>query len=69
MEEYRPSESLKKEIAMLKILFITFLLMVLNACTYSITLTDTHGVSSDVVDEEQTSQADIRPRITIPLTP
>lgn len=55
---------------MLKIVLISLILIGLSGCTYSVILTDTHGVSSDVVDEEQTARANITPpNISIPLTP
>ncbi len=55
---------------MFKIFIISFFLLCLSGCTYSVILTDTHGVSSDVVDEEQRARANITPpNISIPLTP
>jgi hypothetical protein len=41
--------------------FLTFL----PACTYTITLADTHGTASDVVDE--TSTQDVKPELTVPV--
>lgn len=41
----------------------------LTGCTYSITMVHTEGTASDVVDETATNSPDIKPDITIPLTP
>lgn len=34
--------------------------LLLSGCTYSVTIVQTQGSASDVVDEEQTPSADIR---------
>lgn len=36
-------------------------------CTYSVIQTDTHGSASDVVDEEQTSNPNVAPVVSIPM--
>jgi len=37
----------------------------LSGCTYSITMVHTSGTASDVVDEQQTPTADIKPDIKV----
>ena len=58
--------------------FVWFMLIVvgvcafvssLSSCTYSITMVHTEGTASDVVDETATNSPDVRPDITIPITP
>ncbi len=46
---------------------VTILLLsaMLQSCTYSITMVHTSGTASDVVDEEQTPSADIKPDIKV----
>lgn len=41
--------------------------IILNSCTYSITMVHTNGQATDVVDEQQTPTADIK--ATIPVAP
>lgn len=38
----------------------------LTACTYSITMVHTQGEATDVVDEVQRTDADIKPNLSIP---
>lgn len=45
---------------------IAWCCLVLNGCTYSINMVHTEGVASDVVDETQRADADVRPSLTIP---
>lgn len=45
---------------------ILAILVILCACTYSVNLVHTQGEASDVVDETQTAQPDIKPTLTIP---
>jgi hypothetical protein len=52
------------------LLIVSFLLCtLLQSCTYSITMVHTEGTANDVVDETQSTQADIKPNLTVPLTP
>lgn len=37
----------------------------LTSCTYSITMVHTEGSASDVVDEQQTPTADVKPDIKV----
>ena len=53
--------------------YITYLVVImmltLSACTFSISVVDTHGTASDVVDTQQEPQNDIKPTLEIPITP
>lgn len=40
--------------------------LILNSCTYSITMVHTEGQANDIVDEQQTPTADVK--ATIPAT-
>lgn len=42
------------------------LLFILTGCTYSINMVHTQGEASDVVDENQRADADVKPNLTIP---
>lgn len=42
--------------------------LVMSSCTLSITTVHTQGKASNVVDEEQTTDPDIKPNIDIPLS-
>ena len=48
------------------ILLIAFCL-ILNGCTYSITMVHTEGQASDVVDETQTNTPDVKTDMNIPM--
>lgn len=52
----------------LAVVFLVFL-MVLEACTYSITMVHTEGQASDVVDETSTNtpSTSVNPNFNIPL--
>lgn len=52
----------------MKLLLISVLIL-LSACTYSINMVHTQGEASDVVDEEQTSSPDIKPSLSLPVSP
>ena len=43
--------------------------LILNGCTYSINMVHTQGSATDVVDENQKADADVRPNITLPALP
>lgn len=46
-------------------LLITFVMSMVG-CTYSVTLAHTQGTTTDLIDETQSAQPDIRPNIKIP---
>ncbi len=48
------------------ITLFTLLCMTLNSCTYSITMVHTEGVATDVVDETQRADPDIKADVSIP---
>lgn len=39
---------------------------ILTSCTYSITMVHTEGVASDVVDETQSAEPDVKGELNIP---
>ncbi len=43
------------------------LMALLSGCTYSITMVHTQGVASDVVDETQSAEPDIKTDVSTPL--
>ena len=53
---------------MKKFLYPVFFL-VFASCTTTITMTDTHGKSSDVVDENANASADVSPEVSVPIKP
>lgn len=40
--------------------------LIFTSCTYSINMVHTQGESSDVIDETQSNEPDIKPNLTIP---
>lgn len=54
---------------MKKILFIFSIFFIFTSCTVSVTLTDTHGVSDDVVDTNASAEADVQAEANVPVTP
>ncbi len=50
----------------LLILLTWALTVIIAGCTYSVTLAHTQGVASDLIDETQSAQADVKPNIEIP---
>jgi hypothetical protein len=42
------------------------LLLIITACTYSITMVHTEGEAQDVVDETATNAPDVSPNIVLP---
>jgi uncharacterized protein YcfL len=49
------------------LLYALLTLFLLTGCTVAITLTDTHGVSDDVVDETSSTDANVKADASIPL--
>jgi len=43
-------------------------LIFLTACTYSITMVHTEGTATDVVDETQRADPDIKTDLTVPVS-
>ena len=44
-------------------------ILCLTACTISFQNISTHGTATDLVDENQAASPDIKPVITVPLSP
>lgn len=42
------------------------LYLLLSGCTYSINMIHSQGSATDLIDENQKADADIRPNITVP---
>ncbi len=49
--------------------FVSFSLMFLTSCTISFQNISTHGTATDVLDSAQTTSPDVKPVLTVPLTP
>lgn len=47
-------------------IMIIVLCYLLSGCTYSITMAHTEGQATDLIDENQKADADIKPNLTIP---
>ena len=45
---------------------IYFLILLLTSCTVSFQNVDTHGTSSDLIDQEQDAKADVESNLTLP---
>lgn len=52
---------------MIKLTKIIIILLILTSCTLSFTNICTHGIASDLVEEQQDAEADIEPDIKLPL--
>jgi hypothetical protein len=50
-------------IAMILVISLCFFL---SGCTYSVTLAHTEGQATDLIDQEQTAQPDVKADLTIP---
>lgn len=48
---------------------IALALILLSACTYTITLVHTEGTASDVVDDTSSAKADVSPAVSLPKLP
>ena len=48
---------------------ICLLFFILSSCTYSINMVHTQGQASDVVDETQRADPDVKTDLSIPLKP
>jgi hypothetical protein len=57
---------MKDLIFLLVIVLIISLLFLLSGCTYSVTLAHTEGQATDLIDQEQTAQPDVKADLTIP---
>ncbi len=53
---------------MKKILIIFAILGICTGCTYSINMIHSEGNASDMIDENQKADADIKPNIQLPGT-
>jgi len=53
----------------MKIYMLLFSILLMSSCTTTITMTDTHGKSSDVVDENASASADVSPEVSLPIKP
>lgn len=58
----------KKFKGKIKLLPVFLFCLLLNGCTYNISMAHTEGTASDVIDDTQSNTPDISPTVTIPLT-
>ena len=54
---------------MKKLFLLSMTALSLNSCTISFQNISTHGTATDLVDENQAATADVKPVITVPLSP
>lgn len=52
----------------IEVIVFCALSMILTACTISMQNISTHGMATDLVDENQAATADVKPVITVPLS-
>ncbi len=53
---------------MKKYFLLSMMALSLNSCTISFQNISTHGVATDLVDENQAATADVKPVVSIPAT-
>ena len=53
--------------AILNFLAMCSMVLCCQSCTYSMIMTDTHGTATDVVDDTNSTTADVKPNLEIPL--
>ncbi len=51
---------------LIALILIISLCFILSGCTYSVTLAHTEGQTTDLIDESQTAQPDVKANLTIP---
>ncbi len=51
---------------LLALILIISLCFFLSGCTYSVTLAHTEGQATDLIDEAQRADADVKPNLNIP---
>ena len=49
--------------------YIIPIIMLCQACTYSINMIHSEGSASDLVDENQTTTPNVSPTVTVPMIP
>lgn len=55
----------------MKRLFLATLLptvLILNACTYNISMAHTEGTATDVIDDTASNQPDVSPTLSVPAS-
>ena len=57
---------MKDLLFLIALILIISLCFVLSGCSYSVTLAHTEGQATDLIDENQKDDADIKPNLTIP---
>lgn len=50
-------------------IILAMLMAILSSCTISFQNISTHGTASDVVDQDQRTDPDVAPVVTIPVSP
>lgn len=48
-------------------LVVSFIMLGLVSCTYSVNVAHTEGTTSDLIDETQSNEPDISPNISLPI--
>jgi hypothetical protein len=48
-------------------IFLIACCLILNSCTYSVNLIHSEGQATDLIDENQKADADVRPNLNIPI--
>lgn len=59
------ANEMKDLIIYLLLITIIALCFLLNGCTYSINMAHTSGSATDLIDENQKADADVRPNVSI----
>ncbi len=56
-----------REMILVLVIFVIIVCgLILNSCTYSVTMAHTEGKATDLIDEAQTAQPDVQADLTIP---
>lgn len=50
----------------MQILIISWFCLILNSCTYSINMIHSEGAATDLIDENQKADADVKPNLNLP---
>lgn len=59
--------NIEKKIKLLSVIFISCLL--LNSCTFNMSMAHTQGTATDVIDDTASNTPNISPTITVPVSP
>lgn len=56
-------------IYLMEMIVFLWLSILVSGCTISFQNISTHGTATDLVDENQSATADVKPVVTVPMSP